>query len=61
MINADQVTIESLFHIGDYVIVDNRNTGWIIEKMGNDSDLFFKIQYEISATSESNVVLDRII
>ena len=60
MINADQVTIESLFHIGDYVIVDNRNTGWIIEKMGNDSDLFFKIQYEISATSESNVVLDRI-
>ena len=54
------LSIESLFHIGDYVTIDGSSKGWLVDKIGTGLETKFKVRYELSNVHESNIGLDRI-
>ena len=54
------ITLESLFHVGDYVVIDNITKGWIVGIEGEGFDMSFKVKYELTDNCEDNIGLDRI-
>lgn len=49
------INLPLLFTIGEIVLVDTKNRGYIIDIRGESFDLFFKIKYIIDNTIETNV------
>ena len=52
--------LETLFNIGDYVLVDNYKRGYIIQKIKNHNDeVVFSIKYDVMNNIEYNVSVTR--
>ena len=54
------LVISSLFRIGDHILIDKINTGWILDKYNNGNEITFKVEYELTKFIEEDVILDRI-
>ena len=54
------LSIDSLFHVGDYVTIDGSSKSWIVEKNGSGVEMTFKVCYELTNVHDNAITLDRI-